>query len=186
MIGLFFTYFKILANYTFLYIFLFFQGRAFLLLLNRVLIKEKKLPTKILEIKSSILYPLIGIVYVGNILVITNFFIKLNSGIAYSIVFLTLIPNFLDITKKRIQFSLNQFMYYLFIPAVLLVSSSDINFHYDAGYYHLNHQNWLRESNIVLGMTNIFWPFGISSIYPSQIERFNTQKIKEKTFPYTC
>ena len=165
MIDLFFTYFKILANYSFLYIFLFFQGRAFLLVLNRLLIKEKKLPTKILEIKASILYPIIGIVYVGNILVITNFFIKLNSGISYSVIFLTLLPNFLDITKKGIEISLNQFIYYLFIPAVLLVSSSDINFHYDAGYYHLNHQNWLRESNIILGMTNIFWPFGISSIY---------------------
>lgn len=165
MIDLFFTYFKILANYSFLYIFLFFQGRAFLLVLNRLLIKEKKLPKKILEIKASILYPIVGIVYVGNILVITNFFVKLNSGISYSVIFLTLLPNFLDITKKRIEISLNQFIYYLFIPAVLLVSSSDINFHYDAGYYHLNHQNWLRESNIILGMTNIFWPFGISSIY---------------------
>lgn len=165
MIDLFFTYFKILANYSFLYIFLFFQGRAFLLVLNRLLIKEKKLPTKILEIKASILYPIIGIVYVGNILVITNFFIKLNSGVSYSVIFLTLLPNFLDTTKKGIEISLNQFIYYLFIPAVLLVSSSDINFHYDAGYYHLNHQNWLRESNIILGMTNIFWPFGISSIY---------------------
>ncbi len=165
MIDLFFNYFKILANYTFLYFFLFFQGRAFLLLLNRLLIKEEKLPTKILEIKASILYPIVGIVYVGNILVITNFFIKLNSGITYSIILLTLLPNLLDITTKGIEISLNQFIYYLFIPAVLLVSSSDINFHYDAGYYHLNHQNWLRESNIVLGMTNIFWPFGISSIY---------------------
>ena len=165
MIDLFFTYFKILANYSFLYIFLFFQGRAFLLVLNRLLIKEKKLPTKILEIKASILYPIVGIVYVGNILVITNFFVKLNSGISYSVIFLTLLPNFLDTTKKGIEISLNQFIYYLFIPAVLLVSSSDINFHYDAGYYHLNHQNWLRESNIILGMTNIFWPFGISSIY---------------------
>ena len=146
MIDLFFTYFKILANYSFLYIFLFFQGRAFLLVLNRLLIKEKKLPTKILEIKASILYPIIGIVYVGNILVITNFFIKLNSGVSYSVIFLTLLPNFLDTTKKGIEISLNQFIYYLFIPAVLLVSSSDINFHYDAGYYHLNHQNWLRDS----------------------------------------
>lgn len=165
MIDLFLTYFKILANYSFLYIFLFFQGRAFLLLVNHLLIKENNIPTKILEIKASILYPIIGIVYVGNTLVITNFFMKLNSGLSYSIVFLTLLPNFLDITKKRIEINLNQFIYYLFIPAVLLVSSSDINFHYDAGYYHLNHQNWLRESNIILGMTNIFWPFGISSIY---------------------
>ena len=50
------------------------------------------------------------------------------------------------------------------IPSILIISSSTTNFHYDAGYYHLNHQNWLRESNLIIGMVNIFWPFGMSSI----------------------
>ena len=54
---------------------------------------------------------------------------------------------------------------YIFIPGILLISSSDINFHYDAAYYHLNHQNWLRSSNLIIGTVNIFWPFGMSSIY---------------------
>ena len=46
-----------------------------------------------------------------------------------------------------------------------MISSADINFHYDSAYYHLNNQNWLRETNIVIGFVNIFWPFGMSSIY---------------------
>ena len=62
-------------------------------------------------------------------------------------------------------FTLDNLFYYLIIPGILLISSSDINFHYDAAYYHLNHQNWLRESNLIIGMVNIFWPFGMSSIY---------------------
>ena len=62
------------------------------------------------------------------------------------------------------KFNLKYFLFYIVIPATLIVSSSTTNFHYDAGYYHLNHQNWLRESNLVIGMVNIFWPFGMSSI----------------------
>ena len=27
------------------------------------------------------------------------------------------------------------------------------------------HQAWLRDSNLIIGMVNIFWPFGMSSIY---------------------
>jgi hypothetical protein len=29
----------------------------------------------------------------------------------------------------------------------------------------LNHQNWLRESNLIVGTVNIFWPFGMSSVF---------------------
>ena len=32
-------------------------------------------------------------------------------------------------------------------------------------FYHLNNQNWLRESNLIIGFVNIFWAFGMSSIY---------------------
>jgi hypothetical protein len=61
--------------------------------------------------------------------------------------------------------SLENFICFIVIPGLLLISSFDTGFHYDAGYYHLNHQNWLRESNLILGMVNIFWPFGMSSIF---------------------
>ena len=51
------------------------------------------------------------------------------------------------------------------IPGILLVSTVDITFNYDAGYYHLLHQNWIRESELIIGMVNIFFAFGMSSIY---------------------
>ena len=54
---------------------------------------------------------------------------------------------------------------YILIPSILVISTFDINFNYDAGYYHLLHQNWLRSSNLIIGMVNIFWPLGMSSIY---------------------
>ena len=48
---------------------------------------------------------------------------------------------------------------------LLLVSALDITFHYDAGYYHILHQSWLRSSEAIIGMVNIFFAFGMSSIY---------------------
>ena len=30
--------------------------------------------------------------------------------------------------------------------------------------YHLNHQNWLRESNMLVGMVNIFWVLHVFDI----------------------
>ena len=45
------------------------------------------------------------------------------------------------------------------------MSSFDINFHYDAGLYHLNNQLWIRESNIILGFSNIYDLLRLASIY---------------------
>ena len=43
-------------------------------------------------------------------------------------------------------------------------STFDIGFHYDAALYHLNFQNWLLNEKIVYGLSNIYAPFGLSSI----------------------
>ena len=105
-----------------------------------------------------------GIVFAGYILVISNFFLPLSNLFIYVILVALLVPNLLEI-QINFNFSFTNVIYYLIIPGILIFSTFDIPFHYDAGYYHLNTQNWLRESNIVLGFVNIFWPFGMSSIY---------------------
>ena len=77
-----------------------------------------------------------------------------------------LIPNFLSINFDFLSnLKFYNVILYIVIPAVLITSSYDTSWHYDAGYYHLNHQNWLRESNMILGTVNIFWAFGMSSVY---------------------
>ena len=53
----------------------------------------------------------------------------------------------------------NIFLYLVFDP------SYDLSYHYDSGLYHLNFQAFLRESNIIFGISNIYGPYGISSIY---------------------
>jgi len=98
-----------------------------------------------------------------------NYFVSLKSPVVWIILFLFISLNLLQLKNLELKLknllTWSNFCYYIFIPGVLLISSSDINFHYDAAYYHLNHQNWLRETNLVIGMVNIFWPFGMSSVY---------------------
>ena len=131
--------------------------------------KNKNIPKLILQTAPGIVYPIIGLIFVGNILIFLNYFIPLKSPVVWIVLFLLISPNLLKLNNLDIKLknflTWDNFFYYIFIPGVLLISSSDINFHYDAAYYHLNHQNWLRETNLVIGMVNIFWPFGMSSIY---------------------
>ena len=52
----------------------------------------------------------------------------------------------------------------LVVPVVLGVSSYSVGFHYDAGLYHLNIQNWIINEKIVLGVQNIYLPLGYSTL----------------------
>ena len=151
-------------KYTLGYFYFFLAGRSFLILINKFFLKEEKLPKYILFTKREILYPIFGLVLVGNILVILNYWLALKSPLVYLVLLFLLIPNLYYLSFK-LNINITFLLYYIFIPSILIISSSNITFNYDAGYYHLLHQNWLRESNLILGMVNIFWPFGMSSIY---------------------
>ena len=168
---------SLFAKYFFIYIYFLLVGRSLSLSLNYI---TKTKEEYILSTKPTIFYPIIGLAIVGNLLILLNFFLPLKSLFVYVILAIVLIPNLLDIKRFDIKrLNLDRIFIYLIIPTILILSSSDISFHFDAGYYHLNHQNWLRESNLVVGMVNIFWPFGISSIYEylSSILWFNDSLI---------
>jgi hypothetical protein len=152
------------------YIFWFFLillGRSFLITLSFFIKKvDKPDNQKISNSSLFIFYPVLGIAFLGNFLFISHFFIPIGNFQLYLLILYIVILNFRDINRlKNFNQSLFNFSYYLLIPLILLVSSYDIAFHYDAGFYHLNHQNWLRESNLIIGIVNIFWPYGIGSIY---------------------
>ena len=157
-------YSQFFLQYTLIYSYFLLVGRSFLIIFKKYLFKDQDISKKIFNINQIILFPVLGIVFVGNILVITNFFLPLSNLFIYAILIGLLVPNLLQI-QNNFNFSFTNIIYYLIIPGILIFSTFDIPFHYDAGYYHLNTQNWLRESNIVLGFVNIFWPFGMSSIY---------------------
>ena len=159
-----FEYLQFLIQYTLIYFYFLFVGRSFSIIFVRYLFKNLDISEKIFNIKLVTLYPILGLVFTGNILVILNFIFPLNSPFVYGLLIALLVPNLFQI-QKNINFNFLNIIYYLIIPGILIFSTFDIPFHYDAGYYHLNTQNWLRETNMVMGFVNIFWPFGMSSIY---------------------
>ena len=158
----------IYLKYLLFYLYLYFAGRSLIIILGKLFLKNFRPPNYLLETKTNIFYPILGALFLGNLLIFSNFFIPLKSNGIIVLLLLLLVPNLFEINLKiniKNKISIDNFIYFVFIPAVLLISSSDINFHYDAAYYHLNNQNWLRESNLIIGFVNIFWPFGMSSIY---------------------
>lgn len=169
MIDLIFFAVTLYAKYIIFFIYLLLLGRGSHIIFTNYLFRQSEKSNLILETKAIIFYPIIGAIILGNILITLNYFIKLNDKFIPIIAIILLLPNFQDLKLVRQSFSkvfsIQNITLYIIIPGVLLISSSDINFHYDAAYYHLNHQNWLRESNLIIGTVNIFWPFGMSSIF---------------------
>ena len=70
---------ELFIRYIVLYLYFFLAGRALVVLLSRFSSHSYFIPDKILEIKSNILYPILGLIFVGNILVLLNYFIPLGS-----------------------------------------------------------------------------------------------------------
>ncbi len=161
----FFPYLNYFLIYAIFYIYFYFVGRSFHILENRLIFKSSSLPDKVIFTQSNYLYPIIGCAFVGNILILLNFFFGLENNFTYLLLFLMLIPNFLKIDQLRFNINFQKFINYFLIPGVLIVSTFNTGWHYDAGFYHLNHQHWLQQSNIIEGMVNIHWTFGMSSIY---------------------
>ncbi len=144
------------------YNFLYFLGRGVFLLPNFITDRKKQIKDRILGFPVSTFYVVFGLIVLGNLGFILNFFIKLDSIIPIFFVTLPLVINLfykLDIKDKTTKFITN-----IIIPSILSISSYNIGFHYDSGYYHLNFQNWLQKEKIVLGLSNIFQPFGLGSI----------------------
>ena len=164
------TFSGLIFKYIFMYLYLFLTGKSTILLIDYL--RKKKLKEEyLLYTKIEILYPLIGIIFIGNLLFLLNTFLPLENVIVSIVLILYIFPACIDIFKNknlssRIKvINIYNIFCYLIIPSILVVSTFDINFNYDAGYYHLLHQNWLRSSNLIVGMVNIFWPLGMSSIY---------------------
>ena len=164
------SFLVLLIKYLIFYIYLYFSGKSLFQIINYF---RKKVSSEkyILMTRVEFLYPLLGIIFVSNILFLLNTFFPLDSILVNLILFLIIAPSFLQslINRNIMKVFKNKNLFsvfiYVLIPSILVISTFDINFNYDAGYYHLLHQNWLRESNLIIGFVNIFWPLGMSSIY---------------------
>jgi hypothetical protein len=151
-------------SYFLIFLLFYFLGRSFYLTLT-YFFNQNIEDEKVFGITPTILFPIYGYFILGNFLVIINFITPTTSIFSYLVILVFLSINFFRIDFKFLnKITFDNFIYYIFVPVVVLSSAFDINYHYDAALYHLNHQNWLRESNLIIGMVNIFWPFGISSL----------------------
>ena len=140
--------------------FLYFIGRGFFILINTFV--SKKDYESFFGLKKELYYVLFSVFIIGNLSFFLNFFIPLENNIVLFLVSIFLIFNF----KKRIYFKAKKdiIVQNILLPGILGFSSHDIGFHYDAGLYHLNNQNWIVNEKIIFGLSNIYPPFGFSSL----------------------
>ena len=143
------------------YSFFFLYGRAII----SNFLKNRNIETiddfRVFGIEIHIFYPILGVMFLGNFLFMFNFFFPIKSN--YFLIFYLFL--FLNFKFPLSILNLKKFVYFSSVYIVLIISSYNIGFHYDAGLYHLNNQLWLRESNIIFGFSNIYSVFGVSSIY---------------------
>ncbi len=152
--------FQFLAFYSLLFL----LGRGLTQVINFFFVKDETLvDKKIFGINFEFYYPILALFFIGNTVVILNFFTGVNS---YFLVFLISGAFLFNIRKKpTIKFSFFSFLNYVLIPSILSISSKDLGMHPDTGLYHLNYQNWIRSEKIAIGITNTNERFGYSSIY---------------------
>jgi hypothetical protein len=152
------NFFFFTLKFVIFFILFFLIGRGFLIIfLKKIAIDD----LKIAGLNIYIFYPVLGIIIFGNYLFLLNFFLPLNTLLIF-LILLMLFPNLQSVPNYELfKKSFRNFFLYL----LLLIPSYDLSYHYDAGLYHLNYQALLRESNIILGMSNIYGPYGIGSIY---------------------
>ncbi len=145
-----------------------------ILFLRGLLISYKKLKKIKFDVDSFSIFglsiyifsPIIGFFILGNLTLFLNFFYSLNTLQPYFFILFisTVLMNFyekinLDINKIDLS------ILYFFIPLILFISSYGMRLHFDATDYHLISQNWVRNSKIVFGLSNVYAGYGWSTIY---------------------
>ena len=125
------------------YFYFFLLGRGLILLLNkfnkRTIFDDS---SKLFETPILVFYPIIGIFLFSNISFLFHFFFPLKTPSLLILVSILLLMNFFSLPNINSHFLI--YLITILNTFILSITSYDINFQYDAGYYHLNYQNWLR------------------------------------------
>ena len=153
-----------IISFQIFFIFTFFVGRGLISVVKNYSRKSFSDNYIFLYTPIYLLYPVFGLFFIGNINLLINFFSGVNNIFVYStigaFVLFFNIRNKLSILKNKL-INLNNF---IITPGIIAISSLGIGFARDAGGYHLNVQNWIRESKIVFGLYNLNPQYGFSSI----------------------
>lgn len=106
---------------------------------------------------------ILGIFLFGSFTFVFNFFHKINSIFFYLIIFLFLL--YIIFKTKKIKTETFQIKNILIFSLFTFILTLGLDAGYDAGYYHLPHQNIIREDKIVFGLSNFHHVLGKSSFY---------------------
>jgi hypothetical protein len=146
------------------YLLLFLFARGCLLTLKKLSSKHRKEITYLIR-EENIFLPIFSLFILGNFGFIINFFYPLKATIPFLIFasIIIILANLTDVNLKKIKYT--DLISHILIPSILCLSTYGITFHADAADYHLNAQHWIRESEIVFGLSNVTWTYGYQSIF---------------------
>ena len=122
---------------------------------------------------------ILSFIFIGFLSLIINFFIPINKivgSIFLWVSFIYLLIHFIN-TKKKVE------LFYIIIILSFISSSililSNIN-RPDAGLYHLPYISILNENKIIIGLTNIHYRFGHTSVMQYISAIFNNHTFKSE------
>tara|TARA_B100001250_G_scaffold82487_1_gene68072 strand:+ start:1034 stop:2671 length:1638 start_codon:yes stop_codon:yes gene_type:complete len=118
--------------------------------------------TKIFGVNISVFNPLFFLFFAANTVFFLNFFLP-GLNIVYGVWIFSFLILFLKLKTINIDFVF--LIPPLIISALLGFSIYGIDFHYDAGFYHLLNQSWIIREKVVFGLSNIMFPLGNQSLY---------------------
>ena len=104
-----------------------------------------------------------GFIFVGFLSLIINFFIPLNKIVGSIFLLVSLIYFFNHLIKSQKKSELFYIIIFLSFTSFSILALSNIN-RPDAGLYHLPYISILNENKIIIGLTNIHYRFGHTSI----------------------
>jgi hypothetical protein len=115
-----------------------------------------------IKVKDYLFIDLIfGFFFITLILFLLNFIVNLKSYLV-CIIFLIL---FIFAIKKFFLINYNKLKKYIFIILAVSSFSGIMEIGYDSNLYHIPFQAWLQDEKIIIGMANLNFRFGLSSIY---------------------
>ena len=146
------------------YSLLHFHGRGILILLDKLIPNIGLLNYRIQKFPIVLLSPLFSLFYIGQIVLIANFFTGSNNIVVYIISLFPVTANFYK-GKYKFKFEKIEIVLLRILTIIIIgFSSNTITFHQDAASYHLNTQLFIRTEKIVLGLANVYVRYGYSSL----------------------
>ena len=141
----------------------FLLGRGLTILFKNKDFQQSGDNLKVFSLPVYLLYPIFGMIFMGNITFLINYFYPISNRFIILLSFVLVLLNIKikPNIKLNFTFSLLSIFTLLYLP----LSSYNIGLSYDAGLYHLNYQKWIQSSKLVIGLSNLHIRYGYSSIF---------------------